>query len=123
MKVYKVLQDYFCVHSKESLYLKKDDILIMEKCSVLSSKGYSYIELDLLTKLIREDKTKTVNIVEPKLNIYGVRDLSHKSYDFEIAKLGIKERMSGTLNGYYEFKPIEDITVQYLRDIKLKELL
>lgn len=122
MKVYKVLEDYFCVHSKESLYLKKEDILIMGKCSVLSPNGYTFVEVDLLTKLIREDKKKTVNIVEPKLTQYGLLPSGYK-YDFEVAKLGIKERISGTLNGYYESKPIEDITVQYLRDIKLKELL
>ena len=122
MKIYKVLKDYYRVQSKEPLYLKKDDIVILEKCAVLSPTGYNFIELDLLTKFIREGKTKTVNIVEPRLDRYGILH-SYKSYDFETAKSGIKERISGTLNGYYEFKPIEDITTQYLRDIKLKELL
>ena len=128
MKVYKVLQNYFCIHSKESLYLKKDDIIILEKCTIPYIGEYwenqNYKEVNILTKLIRKNNSKTINIVEPKLSQYGIGSFSRSYIDFEnISKEGIKERISGTLNGYYEYKPIEDITVQYLRDIKLKELL
>ena len=125
MKVYKVLEDYFCVHSKESLYLKKGDIIILEKCtSIVNWKNEDYKEVNILTKLIRDSKSKTINIVEPKLSQYGIRATDSSYIDFEnISKEGIKEQISGTINGYFESKPIVDITVQYFRNKKLQELL
>jgi hypothetical protein len=81
-----------------------------------------YTELDLLREFIRESKKKTLNIVEPKLTQYGLSP-SYKSYDFEVAKLGIKERISGILNGYYTFKPIEDIKLIPLENTIIKSLI
>lgn len=103
-KVYKVLEDYFCVHSKESLYLVKDDIIFIEKCTIPYIGEYwetqNYKEVNILTKLIRENNSKTINIVEPKLTI-----------------------INSKLNMYYECEPIEDITLQYLRSEKLEKLV
>lgn len=126
-KVYKVLEDYFCVHSKESLYLVKDDIIFIEKCTIPYIGEYwetqNYKEVNILTKLIRENNSKTINIVEPKLTKYGIRS-SYISYNnFEnISKEGIRELINSKLNMYYECEPIEDITLQYLRSEKLEKL-
>lgn len=127
-KVYKVLEDYFCVHSKESLYLKKDDIIFLDKCTIPYIGEYwetqNYKEVNILTKLIRDSKYKTINIVEPKLTKYGIRPSSISYNNFEdISKEGIRQLISSKLNMYYECKPIEDITLQYLRSEKLEKLV
>jgi hypothetical protein len=120
MKVYKILENNFSIAYSSFFSLKKDDILIIEKCTISITDYHEYKDVNILTKLIRDGESKSVNIVDPRLQYSGL----HRSYkDFEfISKEGIKERISVTLNGYYAFKPIEDITVQYIRNEKLKEL-
>jgi hypothetical protein len=114
MKIYKILEDYSYivsdfVHSKESLYLEKDDLI--------------FIENNILTKLLRNGEFITKNIINPQLGKYGLGGFT-RVYDVEIvSRFGISERISGTSNGYYEFNPIEDITIRYLRNEKLLELL
>lgn len=127
MKVYKFIEDDFCIHSKESLYLKKGDIIFIEKCFIPYVSEYwernnNYKEVNILTKLIRDNESKTINIVEPKLKIYGLYQ-SYSSYDnFEMVALnGIKEGLGGGLK--IESRPIEDITIQYLRGERLKQIL
>lgn len=111
MKIYKMLEDYYHVPSKENIYLKKDDILIVDVCTFDSRN------VTLLTKLIRGKETTTLNIVDAKLSPYGMLgEWIDKLYNFDTLALGVKERISGTLNGFFELNPIKDVTNEFKND-------
>jgi hypothetical protein len=108
MKIYKMLEDYYHIPSKENIYLKKNDILIVDVCNFDSK------QVSLLTKLIRGKETTILNIVDAKLSPYGMLGWwIDKLYDFDTLALGVKERISGTLNAFFELNPIKDVTNEF----------
>ena len=124
MKVYKVIEDYFyTTYMNDRIYLKIGDLLFIEKAFV---RQYVYSEnfkeVNLLTKVIKSNETIIVNTVKPFLSDYGLGSTGRHFLDFNELSKGFRVQMSGsplvTL-----IKPLEDITIQYLRDQKLKELL
>jgi len=110
MKVYKVIEDYFyTTYMNDRIYLKIGDLLFIEKAFV---RQYVYSEnfkeVNLLTKVIKSNETIIVNTVKPFLSDYGLGSTGRCFNNFD-------ELSSG-------FKILEDITIQYLRDEKIKKI-
>ncbi len=124
MKVYKVIEDYFYTpYMNDRIYLEREDLLFIEKAFV-KEDGYSknFKEVNLLTKVVKSNEIIIVNTIEPFLSDYGLGSTGRHFFDFNELSKGFRVQMSGsplvTL-----IKPLEEITIQYLRDQKLKELL
>jgi hypothetical protein len=124
MKVYKVIKDYFYTpYMNDRINLKKGDLLFIEK-GFLQRNDYSkkFKEVNLLTKVIKSNEIIIVNTIEPFLSDYGLDSTGRCFHNFDELSSGFRVPISGS-HGYFFIKPLEDITIQYLRDQKLKELL
>lgn len=124
MKVYKVIEDYFYTpYMNDRIYLEREDLLFIEKAFVKEDVySENFKEVNLLTKVIKSNETIIVNTVKPFLSDYGLGSTGRHFLDFNELSSGFRITISGS-HGYFFIKPLEDITIQYLRDQKLKELL